>query len=259
MTQVKVLMALADDKLVVCKNHARNGEWIDITMKVNILLSMDKDVDWQTYLKYINSDIKFIEEQRLNLKSFIPASLDYDHEMISKPKDLVERHNLDNKFLNFNTGRILVSESQAVNECLKLTEAPTNLEFSKDSGLEPLTPLPQLKNLQGASLSSEVMPLTYQDHSLREKLGLGTMKHTKPETQESSSKSVSRPVTVCSETVTSSVPTEVKNNCQFCVRPSQTKTEHEENDESRTGPKYVRSDPVSQFGPIHGLLCSTLF
>ncbi|GKE56587.1 hypothetical protein Tco_1495772, partial [Tanacetum coccineum] len=40
MTQVKVLMALADDELVVGKNHARNGEWIDITMrKVNILLS----------------------------------------------------------------------------------------------------------------------------------------------------------------------------------------------------------------------------
>ncbi|GJX42769.1 hypothetical protein Tco_0257759 [Tanacetum coccineum] len=136
MTQVKVLMALADDKLVVCKNHARNGEWIDITMKVNILLSMDKDVDWQTYLKYINSDIKLVERAQI----------------------------LDNKFLNFNTGRILVSESQVVNECLKLTEAPTNLEFSKDSGLEPLTPLPQLKNLQGASLSSEVMPLTYQDH-----------------------------------------------------------------------------------------------
>nr|GEU44288.1 zinc finger, CCHC-type [Tanacetum cinerariifolium] len=31
-TQVKVLMALADDELTVGKNHARNGEWIDITM-----------------------------------------------------------------------------------------------------------------------------------------------------------------------------------------------------------------------------------
>ncbi|GJV85645.1 hypothetical protein Tco_1525543 [Tanacetum coccineum] len=61
-TQVKVLMALADDELVVGKNHARNGKWIDITMrKVNILLSMDKDVDRQTYLKYINIDLKFVE------------------------------------------------------------------------------------------------------------------------------------------------------------------------------------------------------
>nr|GEV87066.1 copia protein [Tanacetum cinerariifolium] len=54
MIQVKVLMALADDELVVGNNHARNGEWIDITMrKVNILLSMDEDVDWKNYLKRV--------------------------------------------------------------------------------------------------------------------------------------------------------------------------------------------------------------
>ncbi|GKA33127.1 hypothetical protein Tco_0719494 [Tanacetum coccineum] len=70
MIQVKVLMALADDELIVGKNHARNGEWIDITMrKVNILLFMDVDADWLNYLKYINIDIKFVEEQRLNLLS----------------------------------------------------------------------------------------------------------------------------------------------------------------------------------------------
>ncbi|GJR40306.1 hypothetical protein Tco_1215990 [Tanacetum coccineum] len=69
-TQVKVLMALADDELTVRKSHARNGEWVDITIrKVNTLLSMDEDVDWQNYLKYINIDLKFIEEQRLNLLS----------------------------------------------------------------------------------------------------------------------------------------------------------------------------------------------
>ncbi|GKC89733.1 hypothetical protein Tco_1150382 [Tanacetum coccineum] len=64
------MMALADDELTVGKNHARNGEWIDITMKkVNILLSMDEDADWQNYLKYINIDLKFVEDQRLNLLS----------------------------------------------------------------------------------------------------------------------------------------------------------------------------------------------
>ncbi|GJY74695.1 hypothetical protein Tco_0479126 [Tanacetum coccineum] len=226
MTQVKVLMALADDELAVGKNHARNGEWIDITMrKVNILLSMDEDSNWQTYLKYINIDLKFVKEHRLNMLSkynkiifelnkciddllvfkqekldavtfqiqnteltklnhalqeqlkkerkvnehwlnssnkvsqciseqipnkmkkvlrieqltessskndvkqnpFILASLDYDHEMILKSKDWVKRHNPNSKLPNFNTGRILVPESQAVNECLKLTEAPTHL------------------------------------------------------------------------------------------------------------------------------------
>ncbi|GJV48238.1 retrovirus-related pol polyprotein from transposon TNT 1-94 [Tanacetum coccineum] len=62
--QVKVLMALADDELTVGKSHARNGEWVDITIrKVNTLLSMDEDSDWQNYLKYINIDLKFVEEK----------------------------------------------------------------------------------------------------------------------------------------------------------------------------------------------------
>nr|GEY29916.1 retrovirus-related Pol polyprotein from transposon TNT 1-94 [Tanacetum cinerariifolium] len=39
-TQVKVLMALADDELTIGKNHARNGEWIDITMRKRILYCM---------------------------------------------------------------------------------------------------------------------------------------------------------------------------------------------------------------------------
>nr|GEW98243.1 hypothetical protein [Tanacetum cinerariifolium] len=69
-TQVKVLMALADDELTVGKSHAHNGEWVDITIrKVNTLLSMDEDADWQNYLKYINIDLKFVEEQWLNLLS----------------------------------------------------------------------------------------------------------------------------------------------------------------------------------------------
>nr|GEU60370.1 hypothetical protein [Tanacetum cinerariifolium] len=54
-TQVKVLMALADDELTVGKNHARNGEWLDITMRnLNTHISMDEDADWQNYLKNYN-------------------------------------------------------------------------------------------------------------------------------------------------------------------------------------------------------------
>ncbi|GKA54589.1 hypothetical protein Tco_0753538 [Tanacetum coccineum] len=57
-TRVQVLMALADDELSVGKSHARNGEWVDIIMKkVNSLLSMDENSDWQNYLKYINIDL----------------------------------------------------------------------------------------------------------------------------------------------------------------------------------------------------------
>ncbi|GJQ93282.1 retrovirus-related pol polyprotein from transposon TNT 1-94 [Tanacetum coccineum] len=47
---------------------------------------------------------------------------------------------------------------------------------------------------KGASPSSEVMTLTYQDHSPRKRPGLGTMKRIKPVTYESSNKSVSGPI-----------------------------------------------------------------
>ncbi|GJV06636.1 retrovirus-related pol polyprotein from transposon TNT 1-94 [Tanacetum coccineum] len=134
-TQVKVLMALADDELSVGKNHDRNGEWIDITMKkVNILLSMDENSDWQNYLKYIHIDLKYKKQQKdvvmirggyrngfVMASSSLKRRLDYDHEMVLKSKDWVERFNSNSKLPNINTGRILVPESKAVNECLQLT------------------------------------------------------------------------------------------------------------------------------------------
>ncbi|GKA67553.1 retrovirus-related pol polyprotein from transposon TNT 1-94 [Tanacetum coccineum] len=59
------------------------------------------------------------------------------------------------------------------------------------------------------------MTLTYQDHSPRERSGLGRLKHTKPETQESSNKNISGPVTIFDpKPVTSSVPIEFKTNDQ---------------------------------------------
>ncbi|GJZ74817.1 retrovirus-related pol polyprotein from transposon TNT 1-94 [Tanacetum coccineum] len=132
-TQVKVLMALADDEPTVRKSHARNGEWVDITIRK------------------------------------------------------VERLNPDSKLLNFNTGRILVPESQVVNESLKPTEASTNPESSNDYEAEPITPLPLLNILQGASLSLE----------------------------DSSNKSVSRTVIVSkTKQTTSLIPTEVKDTEQ---------------------------------------------
>ncbi|GJY01835.1 retrovirus-related pol polyprotein from transposon TNT 1-94 [Tanacetum coccineum] len=214
-TQVKVLMALADDELTVGKSHARNGEWVDITIrKVNTLLSMDEDADWQNYLKdellilkqakldavtfqiqntkltklnhALQEQLK--EEKKINEKwltsskkvsqciseqiphqkkkvlggelltessskmnenenLFVPASMGYDQEMVPKTKDWVERLNPDSKLPNFNTGRILVPESQAVNESLEPTETLNTPESSKDSEAESLTPLPPLKNL----------------------------------------------------------------------------------------------------------------
>ncbi|GJT55388.1 hypothetical protein Tco_0990442 [Tanacetum coccineum] len=59
------------------------------------------------------------------------------------------------------------------------------------------------------------MPLTFQPHSLKERLGLGIMKHTKLETHDSSNKSVSGTVTVReTKQTTPLVPTEVKDTEQ---------------------------------------------
>ncbi|GJS97062.1 retrovirus-related pol polyprotein from transposon TNT 1-94, partial [Tanacetum coccineum] len=221
-TQVKVLMALADDELSVGKNYARNGEWIDITMKkVNILLSMDENSDWQNYLKYIHIDLKYVEEQRLNLLSKYNKII---FELNKCRDDLLVLKQAKLEAVTFqiqNTKLIKLNHAlqDQLKEERKLTDssskndakdnpfvpasmdydhemASSNPESSKESGSESQTPLPLLKNLQGASSSSKVMTLTYQDHSPRERSGLGTMKHIKPETQESSNKNVSGPVTI---------------------------------------------------------------
>ncbi|GJU90821.1 hypothetical protein Tco_1303244 [Tanacetum coccineum] len=112
----------------------------------------------------------------------------YDQEMVPKSKDWVERLNPDRKLPNFNTGRVLVPESQAVNESFKFNETSNTPKSSKDSKIESLTPLPPLKNLQEASPSLEVMPLTFQPYYPKE-----------------------RPVL---EPTTPFVPTEVKDNKQ---------------------------------------------
>ncbi|GKC08837.1 hypothetical protein Tco_1000447 [Tanacetum coccineum] len=211
-TQVKVLLALADDELIVGKNHARNGEWIDITMrKLNHALQKqlkeEKKINekWLTSLKKVSQCISeqiphqkkkvlggelFAEsssKMNENENIFVSTSTGYDQEMVLKSKDWVERLNPDSKLLNFNTKRILVPKSQAVNESLKPTETSITLESSKDSKAESIIPLPSLKNIQGASSSLE----------------------------DSLNKSVSGTVTVSeTEPTTPSVPTEVKNTEQ---------------------------------------------
>nr|GEY45967.1 retrovirus-related Pol polyprotein from transposon TNT 1-94 [Tanacetum cinerariifolium] len=79
----------------------------------------------------------------------------YDQEMVPKTKEWVERLNPNSKLSNFNTGRILVSKSQPVNESLESTKTLNTPESSKDSESKSLTLLPPLKNLQEALPSSE--------------------------------------------------------------------------------------------------------
>nr|GEW78901.1 retrovirus-related Pol polyprotein from transposon TNT 1-94 [Tanacetum cinerariifolium] len=189
-------MALVDDELFMGKNHARNGEWIDITMKkVNILLSMDENLDWQTYLNDINIDLKYVEEQRLNILSKYNKIV---FELNNCRDDLLVLKQAKLEAVTFQIqNNKLTKLNHALQDQLKEeTKASADPESSKESGLEPQTPLPLLKNLQEASLNSKVMALTYQNHSPKERSGLGTMKHTKPETQESSNKNVLGPVIV---------------------------------------------------------------
>ncbi|GJV22338.1 retrovirus-related pol polyprotein from transposon TNT 1-94 [Tanacetum coccineum] len=128
--QVKVLMALADDELTVRKSHARNGEWVDITIRKK---------------KVLGGELFTESSSKMNENLFVPASMRYDQEMVPKTKDWVERLNPDSKLPNFNTGRILVPESQAINESLKSTKTLNTPESSKDSEAKSLTPLPSLK------------------------------------------------------------------------------------------------------------------
>ncbi|GJV48910.1 retrovirus-related pol polyprotein from transposon TNT 1-94 [Tanacetum coccineum] len=208
-TQVKVLMALADDELTVGKSHARNGEWVDITItKYNkMVFELNKSKDELLILKQAKLDVvtfqiqnigltklnHALQEQtkRRNIRSLKNGLLNPSSKKVSQciseqiphqkkkvlggkllTKDWVERLNPDIKLPNFNSGRILVPKSQAVNESLEPTETLNTPESSKDSEAESLTPLPPLKNLQGALPSLEVTPLTFQPHSPRERPGL---------------------------------------------------------------------------------------
>ncbi|GJR85007.1 retrovirus-related pol polyprotein from transposon TNT 1-94 [Tanacetum coccineum] len=187
-TEVKVLMALSDAELTIGKNPARNGEWIDISMRKAMLDAVTFQIQNTELTKLYHAlqeqlkEEKKINEwltsskkasQNVNENLFIPASIDYDQEMVPKSKDWVERLNPDTKLPNFNTRRILVPKSKAINENLKPTKGSTDPESSKDSKTESITSLPPLKNIQGALPSSEVMSLTFQPHSAEERPGLG--------------------------------------------------------------------------------------
>ncbi|GJZ66749.1 retrovirus-related pol polyprotein from transposon TNT 1-94 [Tanacetum coccineum] len=120
-----------------------NEKWLTSSKKVSQCISeqiphQKKKVLGDELL--IESSSKKIENENL----FVPASMGYDQEMIPKTKDWIERLNPDSKLPNFNTGRILVPESQDVNESLETSNTP---ESSKDSEAEFLTLLPPLKIL----------------------------------------------------------------------------------------------------------------
>ncbi|GJR43211.1 retrovirus-related pol polyprotein from transposon TNT 1-94 [Tanacetum coccineum] len=69
MVEVKVLMALVDDEIVVVgKESAKNGEWVKIFMrKVHTLLEIEDNDERKTFIDYLCIDLNYVEEQRNNL------------------------------------------------------------------------------------------------------------------------------------------------------------------------------------------------
>nr|GEZ54937.1 hypothetical protein [Tanacetum cinerariifolium] len=120
-----------------------NEKWLTSSKKVSQCIS-DQIAHQKKNVPRGELLTESLSKININENAFIPASMRYDQEMVPKTKDCVERLNPDSKLLNFNTGRILVPESQAVNESL---ETLNTLEPSKDSEAKFITPLPPLKNL----------------------------------------------------------------------------------------------------------------
>jgi hypothetical protein len=96
---------------------------------------------------------------------------------------------------NFNTGRVLEPEIQAIKELLGVTDELSPTESITESKSD--SPLPPLKQLKGAEPNSGLASLVYQPHSPKEKSGLGKT-------------ILKRPTPAPTEHQTPSVTTEVK-------------------------------------------------
>nr|GEV05304.1 retrovirus-related Pol polyprotein from transposon TNT 1-94 [Tanacetum cinerariifolium] len=192
-------MALADDDLTVGKSHARNGEWADITIiNLNNILSMDEDVDWQNYLKYINIYLKFIEEQRLNLlskynKMVFELNKCRDELLILKKAklDAVSFQIQNTKLTKLNHAlQEQLKEKKKINEKWLTSSKKVSQCISKQ------IPHQKKKVLRGSFTKLRGNAIDLSTLFSKKRPGLGIMKHTKPETQDSSNKSVSETVTV---------------------------------------------------------------
>ncbi|GKB87373.1 hypothetical protein Tco_0959645 [Tanacetum coccineum] len=182
MTEVKVLMVLADDENVaVCKESARNGEWMKISMrKLHTLLDMEDNDERKSFLDYLCIDLNYVEEQRNNLVEQIPSQkkiilgLDQltEYPFSSRQTDLVfvksSAENIKVSILgverpwlsegegftlpNHDTGRILPAESQVkiTDPTIAIIESSATKYDSADESSVCSNPLPLLEKLAGA-------------------------------------------------------------------------------------------------------------
>ncbi|GKB10923.1 hypothetical protein Tco_0844846 [Tanacetum coccineum] len=138
MTEVKVLMALANDESVaVGKESARNKEWVKISMKkVHTLLDMEDNNERKSFLDYLCIDLNYVEEQRSNL-----VSLQFWANKLSLCKISAD----DTKASIPGVERPWLSESEVV-----ITDSSATKYDSADESLVCSTSLPTLEKLAGA-------------------------------------------------------------------------------------------------------------
>ncbi|GKA02408.1 hypothetical protein Tco_0675073 [Tanacetum coccineum] len=186
MVEVKVLMALAEENDAVSKEGARNGEWVNISMrKVHTLLEMEDNDDRKVCLDYLCIDLNYVEEQRSNLLSkhrnlvhelnackeqllvLKQAKLDFLTMQHVNTEILKENKNLRTELKELKAiTKTWLNSSNKVNQCIseqipsqkkrilgvdQLTEDPSTTDYdSADKSSVCGTPLPLLKKLDGA-------------------------------------------------------------------------------------------------------------
>jgi hypothetical protein len=112
--------------------------------------------------------------------TFLSTNILSSKELTPLHSDWIERNNPDSKMPNFDTGRILEPESQAIKELLGVTDELSPTESITESKSDSQSQLPPLKQLQGAEPQYDLAPLVYQPHSPKEKPGLGRTILKKP-------------------------------------------------------------------------------
>ncbi|GJS48058.1 retrovirus-related pol polyprotein from transposon TNT 1-94 [Tanacetum coccineum] len=141
MTEVKVLMALANDEnFVVGKESARNGEWMKNSMrKLHTLLDMEDNDERKCFLDYLY--LVFVKSSADDTKVSIPG---VERPWLSKAEGFT--------LLNHDTRRILPAESQVkiTDPSVAIIDSSATKYDSADKSSVCSTLLPSLEKLAGA-------------------------------------------------------------------------------------------------------------
>ncbi|GJR71028.1 retrovirus-related pol polyprotein from transposon TNT 1-94 [Tanacetum coccineum] len=145
-TEVKVLMALADDEnVVVGKESAINGECVKISMRKKRILRLDQLTEDPS--SYGQTDLIFVKSLAEDIKVSI---LGFERPWLSEAEGFT--------FPNHDTGRILPAESQVTDPSVSIADFLATEYNSADESSVCSTPLPPLEKL--ASIKPVSRPKT---------------------------------------------------------------------------------------------------